>query len=490
MLDDKGVAEVIARVEARLPVGVRPRQLSVRTLVLGMLLTQADHRPAHLRRVHESLLGLDEADRRRLGVVVCWRTGPHSLSYRQVERTFGLVSAALGKDDSDGTGSAGLQEVLDAVLEQSVAGHREGSSSLALDWTDMESFSTRRTKPIGTYADTDAAWGHRKGGGPGEKHELFFGYYLSLATMVGDENTRAVPELVRRMNLVSCHHDPVPPMVDVLVSMFAAGIAPGDVICDSGYAHRVPEHFALPLRAAGAALVMDLHAHDRGTQGTHEGATLWNGACYCPATPSALFDLSPLARGASKADTAAHDERAAELGHYKLGKVSADDHDGYHRVMCPAVMGKVRCPLRPGSLALGFDRPEVTSPPEHPPACCTKKTITVAPSVNAKTAQRHDYPSRAWRHSYARRSAAERANARIKDPATIDVARGWCRLMGLVPMSLFSACALVVRNLEVADAFEVRQAEQRRRLSLPPRTRRRRRTTIDELVGTGASAGP
>ena len=63
-------------------------------------------------------------------------------------------------------------------------------------------------------------------------------------------------------------------------------------------------------------------------------------------------------------------------------------------------------------MALPLTRPEVLSPPEHPPACCTQKTITVPPSVNQKTAQRHDYPGPAWRRSYARRSAAERANAR------------------------------------------------------------------------------
>ena len=87
--------------------------------------------------------------------------------------------------------------------------------------------------------------------------------------MVRDEvDGPEVPELVRRMNLVSCNHDPVPPLVKVLVEVVDGGTALGDVIADSGYAHRVPEHFALPLRAAGARLVMDLHPSDRGTQGT------------------------------------------------------------------------------------------------------------------------------------------------------------------------------------------------------------------------------
>jgi hypothetical protein len=63
-------------------VGVRPRQLSVRTLLVGILLGLWDCRPAHLTRVHEALLGLDDRERRRLGVEVEWRTAPHTLTYR------------------------------------------------------------------------------------------------------------------------------------------------------------------------------------------------------------------------------------------------------------------------------------------------------------------------------------------------------------------------------------------------------------------------
>ena len=148
--------------------------------------------------------------------------------------------------------------------------------------------------------------------------------------------------------------------------------------------------------------------------------------------------------------------------------------------------------LRKSSMMLPLDRPEVLEAPEHPPACCAQQTITVPPSVNAKTAQRHDYPGPAWRRSYARRSAAERSNARIKDPATVDVARGWCRVMGLVPMTLFLATAIVVRNLAVIDAFEQRQADnaRHRAMGLAPRTRRRRRTTLSQLAVTSANAPP
>ena len=158
--------------------------------------------------------------------------------------------------------------------------------------------------------------------------------------------------------------------------------------------------------------------------------------------------------------------------------------------MCPAAMGKLRCPLRPTSMALPHDRPEVLLPARAPANVLFQQTITVPPQVTAKTAQNHDYPSAAHRRSYGRRTAGERANSTVKDPATIDVSRGWCRVMGLAPLAVVLACALVVRNLRVTDSFEARRIDNERRhtIGLPPRTRRRRRTTTaDLLVGSGAS---
>ena len=49
--------------------------------------------------------------------------------------------------------------------------------------------------------------------------------------------------------------------------------------------------------------------------------------------------------------------------------------------MCPAVMGKIRCPLRPQSMTLDRDRPEILTPPQDPPACCTQQTLTVPPDI-------------------------------------------------------------------------------------------------------------
>ena len=150
-------------------------------------------------------------------------------------------------------------------------------------------------------------------------------------------------------------------------------------------------------------------------------------------------------------------------------------------------MGKIRCPLRPASMNLDRDRPEILTPPGHPQACCTQQTLTVPPQVTAKTAQKHDYPSAAHRRSYARRTGAERGFATAKDPATNDITRGWCRLMGLTPLMLFTTTLLIVRNQRIQQARDTRQQENQRRAAagLPPKTRKRRRKTL-----AGLAAGP
>ena len=226
---------------------------------------------------------------------------------------------------------------------------------------------------------------------------------------------------------------------------------------------------------------------DRGPKGTHEGAVIANGNLYCPQAPRRLLELGPPARTAVKEQAAGHDRETAELARYKLGRLTADDADGYHRVACPAATGKVRCPLRPASMRLDRDRPEILQPPEHPQACCVQQTITVPPEVNAKTRQKHDYPSAAWRRSYARRTGAERGFATIKDPAASDITRGWCRLMGLTPLMLFTTTLLIVRNQRILHAWDTRQEDNQRRAArgLPPKTRKRRRKTLASLA-----AGP
>lgn len=526
IIDASGVA---ARIEALLPVGVRPRQLTARTLLIGILLCLADHRPAHLARIHKALIGLCEAEKRRLGVIAQIRDAEHRLTYRQLEYTFAAVVKALSKETPDGKPSQKLSEVIESLLEGSVqvlgAGRLPQSSSLAIDWSDYESFAcpprkraaqsadgeepqSAASSPGGAQAqstaakqdaaagqdaqsegeppdcaDPEAAFGHRKVNHP-SKSEMFFGYYLQAATIVAEENGPQVPELVARITLTSCKEDPPEQIVPVIERMAEDGIQFGDMLADSGYSYRAPETFAAPLRRLGAKLVIDIHPNDRGMKGAHQGAIIAGGNLYCPATPKALFELGPAHPGATGQELAAHDQKSEELSRYKLSPLTAPDADGYHRVICPAVKGKIRCPHRAASMALSHERPTISGPPEHPPACCTQKSITVPGSVNAKTAQKHDFPSKAHRLSYARRTASERSFSRLYDPAATDISRGWSRLMGLTANALMLTCAAITANIATAEAFAARQAEDERRAEhgLPPRRRRRRRESLHEIT--------
>ena len=264
--------------------------------------------------MHQALTALPEDYQRRLGVIADWKNGPHQLTYRQAEYTFGLVAGALARDEPDGLPSPVLQAICDDLLEASVPEKpKHASASLAVDWTDLETFS--RPPPHGTSdcADPEASWGHRKNNLLRSQDELFYGYYLSAGTMAREENGPAVPELARRVTVSSCLDYRVRAMVPVLTAMPADPL--GSISATSSTTAATPtatQTPTLPLRAAGAQLVQDLHPHDRGPKGTHDGAIISNGNLYCPRTPRPLLELGPLARTATGEQAADARPKTAE----------------------------------------------------------------------------------------------------------------------------------------------------------------------------------
>ena len=287
------------------------------------MLAVADARPLQLVRIHGALLALGWADQRRLGVVAPWRRGPHRLTYRQIEHLFMRVVASMDPSPvpsfagaaADGAPNAWPRQArrrgagrrgapargfADALVEASVPEEwKAATTSWSVDWTDHAAWATPVGKhEVGMSADPDAGWGHRKSHAPGDKDQLFFGWYAQLVVMAPEESGPPVPELVRRVTLDTPSLDPVAVMAGVLRAMAASGVAVGDVLADSGYAHRTAERWATPLRQIGARLVQDLHPHDRGPKGVHEGAVLSNGSLYCPETPPPLLALGPTPRGA------------------------------------------------------------------------------------------------------------------------------------------------------------------------------------------------
>ena len=241
----------------------------------------------------------------------------------------------------------------------------------------MDSFSRPPPARGGPCADPEASWGHRKNNLLRSENELFFGYYLSAAIMMPGEHGPAVPELARRCHLLVVPARPGPrlrPRPDG--DARPAGIPLGDILADSGYAHRDAGAWALPLRQAGAQLVQDLHPHDRGPKGTHHGAIIANGNLYCPQTPRTLLELGPLARGATPEQAAATTRRPPSSPATSSAASPATTPTATTACM-PRRHGQDPLPAAPASMTLDRDRPEILTPPEHPQACCTQQTITV-----------------------------------------------------------------------------------------------------------------
>ncbi len=178
-----------------------------------------------------------------------------------------------------------------------------------------------------------------------------------------------------------------------------------------------------------------------------------------PGHPPPAAGTRPLARDATPDQVTAHDRQTAETARYKLGWITADDPTAT-TASCAPPSWEDPLPAAARSMVLDRQRPEILTPPSTPrPAAASRPSPS--PRVCAKTAQKHDYPSAAHRRSYTRRTAAERTFATAKDPASNDISRGWCRLMGLTPIMLWLACMLAVRNQRIIAAYTARQAATR-----------------------------
>jgi hypothetical protein len=353
LLERSGVPEML---ESWMPTTGRPRVLSPKEILFGMLVAIDEDHVAHLTAGHEALSDSDPGEKR--SATYRQFTNTHQVMIRAIdpspcpsykgvadnERQVHLLDHRLGVDPLQAV--LRLETVMDALIDASVPEvYKDASRSLAIDWTDHETWSRPRAKDDPQPAnDPDASWGHAKRNAPGAIDHLFFGYYAQAATMVKDERGKDIPELVRAVVFLAPRHDPAAAIPSALLRRSGNGLSFKDVLADCGYSNRHPDNFARPIRRAGGDLTVDLHPEDRGPKATYKGAIVSNGNLFCPCTPSPLLKLGPLNRGAGAAQAELHDAQSAELSHYKLGRVARGSEDGAQR-------GDVSCPLGQGPLS-------------------------------------------------------------------------------------------------------------------------------------------
>ena len=265
-----------------------------------MMLALADGRPAHLTRVHAALTGLPEDDQKRLGVIEDWKNGPHQLTYRQAGHTNRLITRALAKTEPDGAPAGGLQQLCDQLTEASIpAGFKNASTSLAVDWTDVEAWA----RPVphaaaGTGADPEAPGDTATSTARSRKERCSTGTTCRAAVMVKDEDGPAVPELARRITVCSSAHDPAAALVR---GPGGHGRRRHQRSATSWPTPATPTAFPAPgrspLRAAGAQLATTCTRNDRGPREPTRARSSATEICTAPQTPQAAAAAGPAAAG-------------------------------------------------------------------------------------------------------------------------------------------------------------------------------------------------
>ncbi len=84
------------------------------------------------------------------------------------------------------------------------------------------------------------------------------------------------------------------------------------------------------------------------------------------------------------------------------------------------------------------------------PMRCTQRMGTIPGTVTPKLRQALQplyWGSPEWIESYSRRTYVEGFFGNMKNPSAEDVRRGWCRVVGIVKMSILAACAIAATNL-------------------------------------------
>lgn len=458
-------------IERAIPITLQ-RQLSIRTLLLGILVTAMEERPLMLSWVWTTLCELDEQDQRRLGVIGTTVHGQqdHLLTYRQVEDTYRVMMLALDyrpvpvfrkgikgaarhqaflahqpSPDEAAKRRSNLEWVCDALLEATLPRRLRRHRAHALDWTDVHTRAADIAKA--QYStDPSAGWRRKKKKDSPTRPHMFFGYHEQALTIAPTPDaTEQFPELVRRIELCPANEEPEQNSIAFLKRARGHGVPPGTLLADSAYSNK--RGWTVDAWSLQFEPVVDLHPQDYALRGTYEGAKIAGDGFFCPAAQEVVLRIKPPAWPRDSDDLEAWDDKAAKRDAYRFRPHGRRADDGCQRYSCPARRGAVRCPLVKTSWALDpTSVPTITNPPSHPPKCCQQHTITVPPDVAGKTRQKHPYLSPKWRENYGDRTAVERSYSSAKSRAAEDMSTDRMYVIGIAKVQFLRVFGYMAMN--------------------------------------------
>jgi hypothetical protein len=474
VIDHSGIVAVLENAieETRTKAG-RPREISVRALLVALLVLGMDGRE-HLIRVVRLLNGLDPKTRKRLGVT---RTAP--VTRRQVERLYNVITTALEvKAQRDGrTKWEMLDELGDMLLP--AAAHRDvaKSSSIAVDGTSVESWGTKRRRRVvgangasslATYSsDPDAKWRAKS---ENAWKRPFFGYDLTAAVSVPDLGGPEVPLAVLSMRFRPATTSTVEMALATVAAVAQKKGALSDVIVDREYTQRNDgADFLMPVRALGGEPVFDLTPAQLGASGTVRGAVIVDGQPFSPSLPPSFFVLHPPAVNASKDELLTYQKSIDARARYALSHHGSRKVDGRQTYVCPAAAGKLRCPLMPSKKKPKAGvLPTYHHPKQALPGTVCANAYTTFGATDLPLAQRELYGSKDWYFSFARRNRVEGFFGNLKNEATENLRRGVIRVRGGMKTGLLTLMIVAASNLRLAERWDERTpSETRKKIGRP-----------------------
>lgn len=449
VIDASGLVTFLEeRIADHKQVSGRPRELSVRTLLVALLLLSQSG-SMHLIRVPAMVNNLDAATRKRLGVT---RAG--GITRRQVERLYNLIAEALA-----GSKHAHFDAFCDLLLQATLDPACADTTSIAIDGTSIDSWGRRRRKVDANgqvtwvSSDPDASWRRKSQDNPWKRP--VFGYDLTVAVTVSDIDGAEVPLAAKAMRFRPANKGSVAMGRAVVKEVARQQGTLGDVIADREYTMSIDgRDFILPVRALGGEPVFELTQIQLGARGTSHGAVMIDGHPFSPSVPPALHVLIPPPPGASWADVQAYQQKIAMRAKYALVAHGSRKANGAQVYQCPAAAGKLSCPLVATSKPGAF--PAVLAPSAATPGTVCSKKFTTFQASDAPLSQRDLHGSKTWYRSMQRRSRVEGFFGNIKNEACENLRRGTIRVRGLVKTGLLVAFAVASTNLRLADAFAKR----------------------------------
>lgn len=426
----------------------RPSELPVRAFLVGLLLTAQQGTP-HLVRVAALLSGLDHNSRKRLGV-----DRPGGITNRQVHRLFGRITELLGTAHEPGA----MDDICDALLDATQPAERHGTTSLAIDSTEMPSWGSRHNRS----SDPDARYRSRSG----KMRTPLYGYDLTVAVTIPDKPGGEVPLTATRMRLRPADNGLlVRTGVEVVASVRATqGGQLGDVLADRGYTSRMDgADFIQPVRALGGEPVFDLTKSQQGVKGTVKGALIIDGAPFSPATPRRLHTLTRPPVGATRGDIATCQQAFTDRAKFAMVRHGKRNPNGSQDYKCPAAAGKLNCPVYAGNATPNGNALLVINPPTAGAVCqgnYTRFSLTDTP-----LAQRHLWGTPDWYRSYNRRNRVEGFFGNLKDEARESIRARVLRVRGIIKTGFLMAFSVAATNLRLVDAYRT----ARRTPTKPPR---------------------